>query len=106
RRGRWRRTEIDRPSDTPGGLEPTQRRRLLAVDLHRKRGRPVYVFLDDRNPVVRQIASELELYARVVDWDGGGQDQRIPITFFPEAVDYGRHKAQHAARALKLDQCG
>ena len=66
----------------------------------------VHVLLDHRHPVVRQIARQLELHARVVDRDVRRQDQRVAVALFPQAVDHRRHQAQHAARALEFHQRG
>src|SRR5690606_24154894 len=66
----------------------------------------VYVLLDDRHPVVREIARELELHARIIYRQRRRQDQRVAIPTFPETMDHGRHESQHTACALELDQGG
>ena len=35
-----------------------------------------------------------------------GQDERVAVALFPQAVDHRRHQAQHAAGALKFHQRG
>ncbi len=71
-----------------------------------RRRRPVDVLLDDRHPVVRQVAGELELDPRIVDADVARHDQRVAVALLPERVDDRRHQAQHAAGPLELHQRG
>ena len=78
----------------------------LAVEPQRQRVGAVDVLLDHRRPVVGEVAGQLELDARVVDGDVGGEDERVLVALLPQAVDDGRHQPQHAARALELDQRG
>ena len=104
-RGRGRRAEVDRARHPPRGVQLAEVG-LLGVDLERQRVRPVHVLLDDRRPVVREVARQLGLHARVVDRDRRGQDQRVAVALLPQAVDHRRHQAQHAARALELHQRG
>lgn len=96
-------TEIDCP-----GHMPTRRKLAevgdLVVELHWQRVGPVHVTLDNRRPVVRKIARELELHAWAVYRDGAGENQRILVTFDPQGGDNGRHEAQNAACALALQQ--
>ena len=104
RRGRRRRrAEVDGARHAPRRVQLAEVR-LLGVDPERQRVRPVHVLLDDRRPVVREVARQLELHARVVDRDGRRQDQRVAVALLPQAVDHRRHQAQHAARALELHQ--
>ena len=100
---RRRRAEVDRPRHPPAGRELAQVAHR-AVDPQRQGLLPVDVLLDDRHPVVRQVARQLELHARVVDGDVRGQDQGVPVALLPQAVDDRRHQPQHAARALELHQ--
>ena len=54
-----------------------------AVDSQRERTRAVYVLLQDRHPIVREVARELELDARVIDGDVGRQDQWVLVALLP-----------------------
>jgi hypothetical protein len=76
----------------------------LSVDAQRQRCRAVHVLFDHRHPVVGEIARQLSLNPRVVDGMLAGRISGLRSPFLPEAVDHRCHQAQHAARALKLDQ--
>ena len=104
RRG-GRRAQVDGARHAPAGGELAQVGHL-AVQPQRQRVRAVHVLLDHRHPVVREVARQLELHARVVDRDVGRQDQRVAVALLPQAVDHRRHQAQHAAGALELHQRG
>ncbi len=104
RRGR-RRAQVDRPRDAPACRELAQVGHL-AVHPQRERVGAVHVLFDHRHPVVREVARQLELHARVVDRDVRRQDKRGLVPFLPQAVDHGRHQAQHAPRALEFHQRG
>jgi len=69
-----------------------------------KRADPVDVLLDHRHPVVREVARQLRLHARLVDGDVGRHDEGVAVALLPQRVDHGRHQAQDAARALELEQ--
>ena len=101
-RGR-RRAHVDGPRYPPAGGELAQIRQL-AVELERQGVGPVHVLLDHRHPIVREVARQLRLHARVVDGDIGRQDQRVAVALLPQAVDHRRHQAQHAAGALEFHQ--
>ncbi len=105
RRRRGRGAEVDRARHPPGRVQLAEVR-LVGVDPQRQRVRPVHVLLDDRRPVVRQVARQLGLDPRVVDRDGRGQDQRVAVALLPQGMDHRRHQAQHAAGALELHQRG
>ena len=105
RRRRGRGAEVDGARHPPRRVQLAEVG-LLGVDLERQRVRPVHVLLDDRRPVVREVARQLGLHARIVDRHRGRQDQRIAVALLPQAVDHRRHQAQHAARALELEQRG
>ena len=105
RRGRGRRAQVDRARHAPAGRELAEVGHL-AVQPQRQRVGAVHVLLDHRHPVVREVARQLELHARVVDRDVRRQDERVPVPLLPQAVDHRRHQAQHAARALELHQRG
>ena len=72
----------------------------------RQRVRAVHVLFDHGHPVVRQVACQLELHARIVNGDIRRQDERVLVALFPQAVDHRRHQPQHAAGALELHQRG
>ena len=102
RRG-GRRAQVDRPRHAPARRELAQVGDL-AVEPQRQRVGAVHVLLDHRHPVVREVAGQLELHARVVDRDVRRQDERVLVALLPQAVDHRRHQAQHAAGALELHQ--
>ena len=56
--------------------------------------------------MLREVARELVLHARVLDGDGGGQDEWVAVPALPQAVDHRRHQAQHAAGALEPGERG
>ena len=101
--GRRRRPEIDGAGDAPAGRALAQVGDL-AVDPRRQGLRAVDVLLDDRHPVLRQVAGQLELDPWVVDRQVGGQDERVAVALLPEAVDDRRHQSQHAAGPLERHQ--
>ena len=102
---RGSRAEVNRARHTPTGRELAEVRDL-AVESQGQRAGAVHVLFEDRHPVVREVARQFGLHARVVDGDVGRLDQRIPVALLPQAVDHGGHQAQHATRALELHQRG
>jgi hypothetical protein len=80
--------------------------RNLAVYPKRQSAWTVYVFLDDGNPVIRKVSSELELNSRVVDRNVARQDQRVSVALLPKAVYDRGHEAKNASRALELGKGG
>ena len=104
-RRRGRRAQVDRPRHAPARRELAQVGDF-AVHPQRQRVRAVHVLLDHRHPVVREVARQLELHARVVDRDVRRQDERGLVPLLPQAVDHRRHQAQHAAGALEFHQRG
>ena len=67
------RSEEDGAGNPPRGVQFAEVR-ALRVDSERQRIRPVYILLDDRDPVVRQITGQFGAYADVVHRDHGRQD--------------------------------
>ena len=103
-RGRGRSQE-DRPGNPPRGVQ-FAKVRYIRVDFEGQRIRPVYILLNDRDPVVRQIAGQLGAHADIVHGDRGRQDQRIAIARLPQGVNDRRHETQHPTRTLKFQQGG
>ena len=67
--------------------------------------RSVDVLLDHGCPVVRQVAGQLGQDLLIVNGEVGGEDERTPVTFLPEAVNDRRHQSKHPTRALERHQC-
>ena len=95
RRRGGRRAQVDRPRHAPARRELAQVGDL-AVQPEGERAGAVDVLLDHRHPVVREVAGQLELHARVVDRDVRRQDERGLVPLLPQAVDHRRHQSQHA----------
>ena len=105
RRGHRRRAEVHGPRHPARGRELAEVGRP-PVDGHRQGGRAVHVLVDDRRPVVGQVAGQLVAHPVVVDGDGGRQQQRVAVPPLPQAVDHRRHEPQHAAGALEPGEGG
>jgi hypothetical protein len=97
--------EVDGPGDPSGGGGLAEVGDL-AIEPEGERVGAVDVLLDDGDPVVGEVADQLELDAGVVDGDVGREDQRGPVPLLPEAVDDRGHEAEDAACAPELDQGG
>ena len=102
RRGR---THVDRPRNAAaGGI--AAKVRVVAVQAERQGIAPVHVLLDDRNPVVFEVAGQLELHDLVVHGDVARHDEHAAVLPFPQRMDHGGHQAQHAAGPLELVERG
>ena len=99
------RSEEDGAGNPPRGGQFAEVR-AFCVDSERQRIRPVYILLDDRDPVVRQIAGQFGTYADVVHGYHGRQNKRIAVARRPQGVNDRRHEAQHPARTLEFQQGG
>ena len=100
---RRRRPEVDGARDAPAGRVLAEVRHF-AVDSQRQRLRAVDVPVDDRPPVVGQIAGQLGLHLLFVDRHVGREDERVAVAPLPEAVNDRRHEPQHAAGPLESHQ--
>ena len=100
-----RRTHVDRPRNAAaGGI--AAKVRVVAIQAERQRIAPVHVLLDDRNPLVFEVAGQLELHDLVVHGDVARHDEHVAVLPFPERMDHGGHQAQHAAGPLELVERG
>src|SRR5690606_16510133 len=53
-----------------------------------------------------EISSQLGLHPRIIDRYRGRENQRVPVSLLPKAVDHRSHESQNATGALKLEQGG
>ena len=100
---RWRGTKVDRARDAPAGGELSEVGHL-AVEPVREGVRPVDVLLDHGCPVVGKVAGQFGQDLLIVDGEVGGEDERTPVTFLPQAVNDRRHQSKDPARALERHQ--
>src|SRR5262249_39733264 len=80
--------------------------RHFTIKAQWQRMRTVHIFLDDRDPVVRQIAGEFELHPWIVKRDSGGEQEWGKVPPFSEAMEYRRPQAPHPTGALEFHQRG
>ena len=66
---------------------------MLAVEAQRQRIGTVHIALDDGGPRIFQVACQLVLHQRIVDWYTCWKDEQARILPFPEDVDDGSHEA-------------
>ena len=74
---------------------------VVAVIAVRDRLLAVHLGVDDRVPVVVEVAGELVAYARHVERERARHDHRRGVPAHPQLVDDCGHQAQHAAGALE-----
>ena len=98
------RAHVDCSRHAPSGLKLSKSAGLLAVDPLRQRIGTINVFLNDRNPVVREVTSQLELHPRVVYRNHAGQNQRTLVALLPKTVNDRSHEPENASGALKFHQ--
>ena len=100
--GTWSRAHVNRASHASGGLQFAERPGLLCVNALGQRIRTIHILLDDGNPVIREVAGQLELHPRIIDRNHARQDERTLVALLPKAVDHRGHKTKDPSGALEF----